>query len=150
MQSTALDCNDLVTILCKRPKATSTKAKTARAPFGNDFLKKLPIPEVIHNYNQYMNQVDVGDQLRATMKGRRQQKNWKALFLKGLLTISIVNSYLLSHHSEFEEAKYQSHTQFRKDLAEQLMRGAIRRRPPRVDRVLGKRNRDTSLVHHWC
>lgn len=31
----------------KRPSETSTKAKTARAPFGDDPVKDLPVPPFI-------------------------------------------------------------------------------------------------------
>ena len=35
----------------KRPKATSSKAKTARAPFGNQLRKDLAIPVLVDDYN---------------------------------------------------------------------------------------------------
>ena len=42
----------------KRPKKTSTSASIARAPFGNEYSKILPIPGIIDGYNNGMNMVD--------------------------------------------------------------------------------------------
>jgi hypothetical protein len=43
--------------LRKRPKETSSKAKTARAPFGRDIVKELLIPAIIDGYNYHMGQL---------------------------------------------------------------------------------------------
>ena len=42
----------------KKPKKTSTSAFIARAPFGNEYSKILPIPGIIDGYNHGMNIVD--------------------------------------------------------------------------------------------
>ena len=42
----------------KRPKKTSTSASIARAPFGDEFTKVLPIPSIIDGYNNGINIVD--------------------------------------------------------------------------------------------
>ena len=49
----------------KRPKKTSTSASIARAPFGDEFTKVLPIPGIIDGYNNGMNMVDQANQLRS-------------------------------------------------------------------------------------
>jgi hypothetical protein len=38
----------------KRPKKTSSKAKTAQEPFNNNIIKELFIPIVINRYNYYL------------------------------------------------------------------------------------------------
>lgn len=50
----------------KRPSETSTKAKTARVPFGDDPVKDLPVPSFIDEYNHNMNHVDQADHLRSS------------------------------------------------------------------------------------
>jgi hypothetical protein len=42
----------------KRPSPTSTNAAIARAPFGDEVIKKLEVPTAINDYNHYMGSVD--------------------------------------------------------------------------------------------
>jgi hypothetical protein len=81
----------------KRPALTSTSAKTARKPFGNEVRKDLPIPKLIDDYNRRMNGVDIADQLREHESGHRRvcTGGWHALFYFIFNTV-LVNSYLLS------------------------------------------------------
>jgi hypothetical protein len=51
--------------LRKRPKETSSKAKTIREPFGKEAIKVLLIPVIIDGYNYYMGAVDEFDYLIA-------------------------------------------------------------------------------------
>jgi hypothetical protein len=44
--------------LRKRPKETSSKAKTLRQPFGNKPEKELVIPAITNGYNHYIRAVD--------------------------------------------------------------------------------------------
>ena len=48
---TTIDGNKTVIREQKRPKKTSSKAKTARVSFGNLSKKVLPIPVVFDQYN---------------------------------------------------------------------------------------------------
>jgi hypothetical protein len=45
-------------LLRKRPKKTSSLAKTARAAFGKEYEKLLEIPEYIDDYNHRAKAVD--------------------------------------------------------------------------------------------
>lgn len=86
----------------KRPSKISSKAKTARQPFGSSVVKNLPIPRFVDKYNHNMNHVDRADHLRAsyeTLGDHKLRKGWKALFF-WLLNMSLVNAYLLSLHSD--------------------------------------------------
>jgi hypothetical protein len=47
----------------KRPKETSSKAKTIRVPFSNQATKELLIPVVIDGYNYYIGAVNEFDYL---------------------------------------------------------------------------------------
>jgi hypothetical protein len=50
--------------LRKRPKETSTLAKTAQAPFRDQATKLLHIPVFDNDYNHGMGYVDQGNQLK--------------------------------------------------------------------------------------
>jgi hypothetical protein len=65
MMSSAMSGDKKVLRLRKRPKETSSKAKTARAPFGNNATKELWIPAIADGYNHYMGAVDEFDHLTA-------------------------------------------------------------------------------------
>ena len=56
---------DLVEKQRKRPSETSTSAKTARAPFGNNSTALLGIPILGDKYNHHMGAIDQGNQLKA-------------------------------------------------------------------------------------
>ncbi len=52
--------------LRKRPKETSSKARTTRAPFGKDeAVKELSIPTIVDKYNYNIGAVDEFDYLTA-------------------------------------------------------------------------------------
>ena len=105
----------------RRPNETATCAKTARQPFRDQPEKVLPRPALIYFYNIKMNQVDRGDQMRATYPiQQRQQKGWKAM-LYTIIGVVVVNSYLLSLHAPVpKENKFTDHLAFRQALYEAL------------------------------
>jgi hypothetical protein len=61
-------------VLClrKRPKLSSSKAKTARLPFRDQSEKEMWIPELYNAYNHNMGAVDVADQLQGHNQGLRR------------------------------------------------------------------------------
>jgi hypothetical protein len=67
--STVFDGKEKVTRLRKRPKKTSSKAKTARVPFGDQATKELEIPKIYDFYNHNILAVNVADQLAASNAG---------------------------------------------------------------------------------
>jgi hypothetical protein len=98
----------------KRPKETSSAARTARKPFGNSSTKDLRIPKVYDDYNYNMGGVDIADQLRGGMGGFRRIRRggWRALW-HFLLNLTLVNSFLLSG--------FKSQFEFRNALIRQLL-----------------------------
>ena len=113
-----MDCG-VDTTMTKRhhPNETATCAKTGRIPFKDQPEKVLPRPTLTYYYNMLMNQVDRGDQMRASyLIQQRQQKTWKAMFYT-LIGIIVVNSYLLSSHSYVaNKAKFIEYLAFREAL----------------------------------
>jgi hypothetical protein len=81
IMSTVFDGSARVTTVRKRPKETSTNAKTARVPFGDQPTKELEIPQVYDFYNHKMEAVDIADQLAAVDYGCRRIRRgaWQAL-----------------------------------------------------------------------
>jgi hypothetical protein len=72
--SSAMSGDEKVLWLRKRPKETSSKAKTSRAPFGNEAIKELLIPAIVDGYNYHMGAVDEFDHLTAQNAGLRHVK----------------------------------------------------------------------------
>jgi hypothetical protein len=58
--------------LRRRPKESSSTAKTSRLVFEGQPTKKLSIPLVVDTYNYNMNHVDRADQLRSGNAGLRR------------------------------------------------------------------------------
>jgi len=65
MMSLVMSSDEKVLRLRKRLKETSFKAKTSRAPFGNDAIKELLILAVVDGYNYHIGAVDEFDHLTA-------------------------------------------------------------------------------------
>jgi hypothetical protein len=61
--SSFISGDERVERLRKRPKETSSKAKTARKPFGKEPIKVLSIPVITDGYNYYIGAVDEFDYL---------------------------------------------------------------------------------------
>jgi hypothetical protein len=69
--SSVLSGDEKVVRLRKRPKETSSKARTAREPFGNEAVKELEIPAIADGYNYHMGAIDEFDHLTAQNAGLR-------------------------------------------------------------------------------
>lgn len=87
---------DFVFRVRKRPRGSSTNARSARLPFGSESTARLPIPKIIDDYNKFMGGVDSFDQRRAVFDMRlKSRRTWIPLF-QFLLDLALVNSVLLS------------------------------------------------------
>jgi hypothetical protein len=78
----------------KRPKPSSTNATVARAAFGDQIRKVLPVPGVIDGYNMSMGMVDRANQLRSyftTLPARCEKEFFPGLFWS--LDFAMVNCY---------------------------------------------------------
>lgn len=89
-----------VTRVRRRPKETSTSAKSARKVFRNQPEKELEIPEPYDYYNFNMCGVDTADQLAGSNSGERRIRRgaWQALE-QWLLATVLVNTYLVAFYS---------------------------------------------------
>jgi hypothetical protein len=112
----------------KRPKETSSKAKTARVPFADGSAEKvLSIPAIADHYNHFMGAVDEVDHLTAQNSGLRHVVRGGHQALEHwLLRVVLINSYLLSLCSEVPEPKnrpinFRSQQDFRRQLIGSLV-----------------------------
>ena len=109
----------------KRPASTSTSAKTARVPFGDQPLKMLQTSFLIDRYNHNMNGVDIGDQLRAefTPDRRIRRGGHQALIYLFLLEVAITNTFLLQREGWPVASKLRctNQTTFRMALVKELL-----------------------------
>jgi hypothetical protein len=71
MMSSFMSGDERVLRRRKRPKETSSKAKTTRIPFGNQAIKILSIPVIADGYNYHMGVVDEFDHLTTQNAGLR-------------------------------------------------------------------------------
>jgi hypothetical protein len=125
MMSSVMSGDEKVLRLRKRPKETSSKAKTARAPFGHDAVKELLIPAVVDGYNYHMGVVDEFDHLIAQNAGLRHVRRGGAQALEHwLLRIVLVNSYLLALCSDAPEPRpinFRNQQDFRRQIIGALL-----------------------------
>ena len=111
--------------LRKRPKVTSSKAKTSRVPFGRSATKILSIPAVADRYNYNIGAVNEFDHLTAQNAGLRHVKRGGHQALKHWLLRSVlINCYLLALYSDVPEPRavnFRSQTDFRDQLIRALL-----------------------------
>jgi hypothetical protein len=106
MMSSVLSGDEQVVRLRKRPKETSSKAKTSRVPFGEEAIKELSIPAIADEYNYHMGAVDAFDHLTAQNAGLRPVRRGGHQALEHwLLRIVLVNCYLLALYSSAPEPR---------------------------------------------
>lgn len=124
--TTVIDGNQSTKALRHKPKATSTSARTARAPFGHDeYCKLMQIPTWIDTYNRNMNGVDRGDQLAAMNAGLRNVRRggWQAIE-HWLLRVVLCNCFLLAWWAGPDgprEINFRSQKDFRHQLIDSLL-----------------------------
>jgi hypothetical protein len=125
MMSSVLSGDEQVRRLRRRPKETSSKAKTSRVPFGKEAVKELSIPVITDEYNHHMGAVDEFDHLTAQNSGLRPVRRGGSQALEHwLLRTVLVNCYLLALCSDVPEPRqvsFRSQQDFRKQLVSSLL-----------------------------
>lgn len=108
-------------------KKPSTKKATARPIqhfFGGEPVKLISIPTVAASYNDEMNHVDRGDQMRAYQGYDHSIRRgaWQALTWTFLLDVALVNSYLLQLHGQPSWKRYTSQKEWRRCIHNELFK----------------------------
>jgi hypothetical protein len=85
----------------KRPSIDHLRARPIQLEFGEETTKVVPIPTAAAAYNDEMNHVDRGDQLRSYTSYDHPLRRgaWQALIWTFLLDVALTNSYILQLHS---------------------------------------------------
>lgn len=105
----------------RRPQKTSTNGALVRKEFGDSFIKTMPIPRFIDDYNYHMGAVDIANQYRANYETHTTVwRSWWPLW-NWCLDATIINAWRL-HKLRCEELGIASfsHVEFRKELYRQL------------------------------
>jgi hypothetical protein len=109
----------------KRPKETSSKAKTIRIPFGNQATKVLLIPVIADGYNYYIGAVNEFNYLTAQNAGLRHMERGGYQVLEyWLLRTVLINYYLLALCSNIPEPRaisFRSQSDFGDQLTSALL-----------------------------
>jgi hypothetical protein len=125
MMCSVLSSDERVVRLRKRPKETSSKAKTSRVPFGEEAIKELNILMIADAYNYHMGAVDEFDHLTAQNPGLRPVRRGGSQALEHwLLQTVLVNCYLLALCNDAPEPRqvsFRSQQDFRKQLIGSLL-----------------------------
>jgi len=92
--------------LRKRPKETSSKAKTTRIPFSSQAIKVLSIPVIIDGYNYHIGVVNEFDYLTTQNTGlRHMERGGHQALEHWLLRTVLINCYLLALYSNLPEPR---------------------------------------------
>jgi hypothetical protein len=123
--SSFISGNKRILQLRKRPKETSSKAKTARVPFGSQATKVLSIPIITDGYNYHIGAINEFDHLTAQNAGLRHVERGGHQALKHwLLHTVLINYYLLTLYSNIPEPRqvsFRSQQDFRSQLIGSLL-----------------------------
>ncbi|PMD49344.1 uncharacterized protein K444DRAFT_549581, partial [Hyaloscypha bicolor E] len=104
--SSFMSGNKRVERLRKRPKETSSKAKTVRKPFSKEPVKVLSIPVIADGYNYYIGAMDEFDYLTIQNTGLRHVRRGGHQALEHwLLRTVLINCYLLALCSDIPEPR---------------------------------------------
>jgi hypothetical protein len=78
-------------------RGTKAEARRLKEVFNGDQARIIPIPSVAAQYNDEMNHVDRGDQIRSysSYQHRFRRGPWQALLWSFLLDVTLANSFIL-------------------------------------------------------
>ena len=126
--------DEVITCIRKRPNTDKARGRAILQMFGNQSKKELVIPAVGANYNNEMNSVDIGDQLRSYLgyDHRFKRGGWQAVW-SFLLDTVLINSFILQLRGQSEWETYTTQSNWRQRLVDEIMKefgwkGGSRRR----------------------
>ncbi|KAM5529290.1 hypothetical protein FOXYSP1_17134 [Fusarium oxysporum f. sp. phaseoli] len=116
--STVFKGNERIECKRKKPSTDHIRARPIQRFFGDETVKLISIPTVAAEYNNEMNHVDRGDQLRSYHSYDHPVRRgaWQALTWHFLLEVILVNSYILQLHGQPSWKRYTSQVEWRERL----------------------------------
>src|SRR6478609_5852394 len=99
------------------------QARLIQRFFGDDPVKQVSIPSIAAIYNNEMNAVDRGDQMRAYWGPDRRVRRggWRALAWDFLLEIALINSFILQQRGNPRWKPEKSQAEWRQRLVNDLV-----------------------------
>jgi hypothetical protein len=121
----------------KKPNTAQPRARPMQLEFGDEPVKRVHIPVASTAYNDHMGAVDVGDQLRATLRAthRKRRGPWRAVAWEFLLLNAVVNTYILQKKAPCRWKAYSTQGEWRQRLVDDIL---IAYGPTGSSRVQGK------------
>ncbi|RKK30578.1 hypothetical protein BFJ66_g16247 [Fusarium oxysporum f. sp. cepae] len=122
--TTVFKGNERLDCIRKKPTTGQMQARPIQRFFGDDPVKQVSIPSIAAIYNNEMNAVDRGDQMRAYwgLDRRVRRGGWKALAWDFLLEIALVNSFILQQRGQ---PQWKAEISQGRDFARQRFRKAV-------------------------
>ncbi|KNB16631.1 hypothetical protein FOXG_14450 [Fusarium oxysporum f. sp. lycopersici 4287] len=121
--STVFTGNERVDRIRKRPTTDQPAAWPMQEFFGEEPVKVVSIPSIAATYNDEMNAVDRGDQMRAYWGPDRRVRRggWRALAWDFLLEIALINSFILQQRGNPRWKPEKSQAEWRQRLVNDLV-----------------------------
>ncbi|KAH7463444.1 hypothetical protein FOMA001_g18049 [Fusarium oxysporum f. sp. matthiolae] len=121
--STVFTGNEWIDRKRKRPTTDQPAAWPMQEFFGEDPVKVVSIPSIAATYNDEMNAVDRGDQMRAYWGPDRRVRRggWRALAWDFLLEIALINSFILQQRGNPRWKPEKSQAEWRQRLVNDLV-----------------------------
>lgn len=107
MASTGFNGTETAIEIRHRPSAPTRAHRPIQEAFGDEPELLVEIPQFAAKYNNFMNAVDRGDQLRSynSWSHRARRGGWNALAWGYLLEVIIVNTFLLQLRGHPDKSK---------------------------------------------
>jgi hypothetical protein len=121
--STVYDGTEFETRIRKRPTTTQARAQAIKYYFGDEAVKEAPVLSAAAAYNDHMNAVDRGDQLRqqAGLEHRICKGPWRALAWGFLLETALNNSFLLQKNGQPNWKPLRTLREWREQISHDLL-----------------------------
>lgn len=115
--------SEVILVVRRRPTSTHPRARAAKAFFGDKGEKEVQIPSVAVAYNNHMNAVDCGDQLRSYHGFNHSIRRgpWQALAWTFLLDTVLINTYILQHKGQSDQKSRDNQVRWREQLCNGLI-----------------------------
>lgn len=104
--------------------STKSQARPMQRAFAGKPVKKVLVPSITADYNDLMNAVDIGDQLKALagLDHRVCKGSWRVIAWSFLLETALTNSFILQKRGNPAWKPYTSQQAWRHKLLEELFK----------------------------